>query len=211
MTVNTADSVTAFGNWVAADFWKHAADLDRYTRLIDDTRPQVIIETGTNTGTSAHWFSLHDSVELVITIDIDGNRWRTRNERRSWYGDVERVIGDAADPTTVDKILHRLINRRVMVSLDSDHSAGHVAAEIGLYAPLVSPGCPLVIEDGIIAHLPEQTKLAHGCQIYTGTVLEAIDQQAALLHDLGFTPDWEIEHLSTVTMHPRGWWRRTGL
>jgi hypothetical protein len=43
---------------------------------------------------------------------------------------------------------------------------------------------------------------------YEGTVLDAIEQSAALLAELGFVRDIEIESLTPVTMHPAGWWRR---
>ena len=41
-----------------------------------------------------------------------------------------------------------------MVVLDSDHSEANVAAELDAYAPMVTPGCYLVVEDtniGIVA------------------------------------------------------------
>ena len=34
-----------------------------------------------------------------------------------------------------------------MVILDSDHSQAHVSAELSAYAPLVTPGCYLIVED----------------------------------------------------------------
>ncbi len=45
-----------------------------------------------------------------------------------------------------------------MVVLDSNHSQDHVAAELRLYAPLVSPGHYLVVADTVLGFLkPEQT------------------------------------------------------
>ena len=37
-----------------------------------------------------------------------------------------------------------------MVILDSDHSADHVFEELEAWAPLVTPGCYLVAEDGFV-------------------------------------------------------------
>jgi cephalosporin hydroxylase len=41
----------------------------------------------------------------------------------------------------------------VLVILDSNHSRDHVAAELALYAPLVSPGSYIVACDGIMAQV----------------------------------------------------------
>ncbi len=40
-----------------------------------------------------------------------------------------------------------------MVVLDSDHSQAHVEAELDAYAPLVSPGCYLIVEDSNIGEV----------------------------------------------------------
>ena len=48
-----------------------------------------------------------------------------------------------------------------MVILDSDHSRDHVFAELRAYAPLVTPGSYLVVEDTSIGR-PVQPGLGHG-------------------------------------------------
>ena len=42
-----------------------------------------------------------------------------------------------------------------MVFLDSNHKKAHVARELELYAPLVSPGCYLVVADGVTSILTD--------------------------------------------------------
>jgi cephalosporin hydroxylase len=37
--------------------------------------------------------------------------------------------------------------QHVMVILDSDHQCEHVAKELAAYAPMVTPGCYLIVED----------------------------------------------------------------
>jgi cephalosporin hydroxylase len=203
-----ARSVAAFGRW-QGDIWKHLDDLGRYQSIMWETRPSVVIETGTHTGDSARWFATQPGVEAVITVDVKPDSWKA-----AWGMPVHRLIGDSTDPDIragVSAVIEAFgaDDTRVMVSLDSDHSAAHVAREIELYAPLVSPGCRLVIEDGVLAWLDMATQARHGILgRYEGTVLDAIEQSAALLAELGFVRDIEIESLTPVTMHPAGWWRR---
>lgn len=213
-----AASVGAFGDWHSADLWKHNDDLRRYDQIIRDTEPNVIIECGTNTGASASWMvSAIPGRREVLTIDIDCSRWNPASS----YG-VTRFGGSSTDPRMANRIRDLMHywspdNARVMVSLDSDHSAAHVRREIELYAPLVTPGCYLVVEDGIFSWLRDDQWRAHGCvrpdgtKLYDGTPLDAIaDWRATGRSDYWweFERDEQIEFAYPVTMNPAGWWRR---
>lgn len=214
-----AACVAAFGDWHTDDLWKHNDDLRRYDQIIRNTRPDVIIETGTNTGASASWMvSATPGRRTVITVDTDTSRWN----RASQYG-IFRVEGDSTDMDIFEEIRTNLKYwpgpPRVMVSLDSDHSAAHVRREIELYAPLVTPGCYLVVEDGIFSWLSDAQLRAHGCmwvdgtKIYDGTPLDAIEDwgkstQWADRMPGNFERDEMIEFAYPVTMNPAGWWRR---
>jgi cephalosporin hydroxylase len=224
-----AACVAAFGDWHSESFWKHNDDLRRYEKIITETRPDVIIETGTNTGASANWFSSprhHHPYEihpLVITIDTERNRWN----RASVPENVVRVVGNSADPKVANRVRRELMaahedwpEARIMVSLDSDHSAAHVRQEIELYGPMVTSGCYLVVEDGIFSWLRDDQWRAHGCmradgtKIYDGTPLDAIGNwltdtiRAGATDQFPFERDTDLEFAYPVTMNPAGWWRR---
>jgi cephalosporin hydroxylase len=219
---NLDASVRAFGSWVYPTL-KHQADLDRYATVIASTQPTAVVEAGTRNGASADWFATNPGVRLVVTIDIQptspGPAVRFWNKPRPvrTYGDtrdidtcaIHTLKGSSTWPDLVAYVEELTAGHRVMVSLDSDHSRDHVFHEIERYAPLVSPGCYLVVEDGIIAFLPADVHEQHGCGIYTGTVLDAIGQADRCRLLDAFEHDAEIEGTQGgITMNPGGWWRK---
>jgi cephalosporin hydroxylase len=172
---------------------KPAEDLERYRRLLAASRPEVLVECGTLTGASAKWF-VEQGVPRIVTIDLNaGNRRPEFDHPRITY-----LAGDTRDPATADQVRALVGDARAMVSLDSDHSTATVLRELELYAPLVSPGCYLVVEDGYFRWLPGG---------YVGDPLEALEQ--TLLRDgTGWVRDAELEGLFPVSQSPAGWWRR---
>lgn len=183
---------------------KFADDLDRYRKIIETTKPQVIIETGTYTGASALWLADQPGVETVITIDVENT------EHVSDLGTVfvHWLDGDASDPVIVQHVSRLLIGRRTMVVLDSDHSAEHVTKEIERYGPMVTPGCYLVVEDTIFGYASSRLVDQHFPAGLAGTPLDAV---ATLLDG---NPEWSrdvaIERTSPISSNPAGWWVRNG-
>lgn len=192
-------AVLAAGGHAHGGMLKFPADLDRYTRIIADTRPELVIETGTLHGGSARWFA--DQGVQVVTVDrhaviipID------------YRGRIVQVVGDSVDEAVVAAVAGHAEGKRVMVTLDSDHSAKHVAAEIAAYGPLVSPGCYLVVEDTLFHYAPENVRQAHGvCVGDAGTPMDAI---AVLQRSRKWRRDREIEGMAPTTACPAGWWVR---
>jgi len=189
-------SLARVGDYVAPDMLKLAEDLDRYRSVIAADRPDLLIECGTRLGGSAIWFAAHGPD--VVTIDTRpqpfGSCWR-----------VTQIVGDSASPEVAARAAEMARGRRVMVSLDSDHSAAHVAAEIGLYGPLVTPGCHLVVEDGIIGWMPADMRAGNGTP-GDDSPMDAIEQL------LDGNPGWErdtvTESMHPVSLYPAGWWVR---
>lgn len=196
---NLQASLQACHRQTAEGCIKVTEDLLRYEAVIAETQPEVIVECGTFTGRSAYWFSRH-GID-VITIDIPpdsgipysrGSGYTLPNELEITY-----LVGSSIDSNTVSQVIELIDNRRTMVVLDSDHSALHVEQEIKLYGPLVTPGCYLVVEDGILRWLPSA---------YVGNPLDAIERTLMLSEE--WTRATKIEEMSPVTLYPAGWWIR---
>jgi cephalosporin hydroxylase len=78
----------------------------------------------------------------VITIDILENDSRPRHPR------IRYVTASSTDQSRIRPLLDaRPPGETRLVVLDSDHSKAHVAGELALYAPYVSVGSYLIVED----------------------------------------------------------------
>ena len=190
--------------------WKLADDLDRYSAMLAVGRVDVVVETGTKWGGSALWFE--DQGVDVITVDIDGSNSKKRARKVSSC--VTWLESDSRNAWVVEhvrELLGHLGSPRVLVSLDAEHRFSHVAAEIQMWAPLVSPGSYLVVEDGIFDLAPTRELQARGGNRIPdeGGPLRAIAWSAAHLGGLGFGRDAEIEQMSPLTHHVAGFWLRS--
>jgi cephalosporin hydroxylase len=187
---DAAASVTAMNRQNAGGATKITEDLDRYSRILASTRPDVIVECGTWRGGSAQWFAGQGFP--VVTIDIDATIIASGVREQPL---ITCLTGDSVAPAMVSAVEELVSGKRVMVVLDSDHSPHHVRREIESYGPLVSAGCYLVVEDTIL-------RWFHS----TPGPLDAVE------YLLQGNPEWqrdeEIEHLHPVSMHPSGWWIR---
>jgi cephalosporin hydroxylase len=180
---------------------KFADDLKRYAEIIQATKPEVIIETGTHTGASARWFAGFDWHPEVITIDV--NPWTAP---LGLAADVTALTGSSIDPSIVADVARRIDGRRAMVILDSDHSAEHVRREIESYGQLVTPGCYLVVEDTIFGYASPRLIDQHFPAGLKGSPLDAVAE--LLAGDDGWLRDMAIERLSPISSNPAGWWIR---
>jgi cephalosporin hydroxylase len=201
----------AFPHHAGLQMWKTEDDLARYRVAIEETRPDVLVETGTHTGGFAAWVA--DTFKIyVVSVDIAPRRSRPAH----WPG-VTFLVGDSAAAATADAVwatVRGLLSEthgegRVMVTLDSDHHAPHVLNEMGRYAPLVTAGCHLVVEDGLADLLPPEQARLFGQRIpEVGGPLVAVS--ATLAAGPGWCRDIGLEGLSPVSHNPAGWWRRQG-
>ena len=133
-------------SWLGVPTWKLPSDMWVYQELLVETRPELIVETGTQYGGSALFYaSVFDLLGAgeVVTIDIDTSQV---HEAVRAHPRMTVVEGSSTDPAVIAVASVRN-GKRTMLILDSDHQQAHVAEELRTWSDLVSPGCYLVVED----------------------------------------------------------------
>jgi cephalosporin hydroxylase len=140
--------------WMGAPTYKLPSDLLLYQEAIFRNRPDVIIETGTMFGGSALFFA--HMMDLaghgrVITIDIADIEHVPCYEAVAATGFTQRPIHPRIQYIKADSVKAAgeldVAGQSVMVVLDSDHTKPHVLRELRAYAPMVTVGQFLVVED----------------------------------------------------------------
>jgi cephalosporin hydroxylase len=89
---------------------------------------------------------------------------------------------------------------KVLVSLDSDHVASHVLNELHAYAPMVSQGSYIVVEDTHLDGVPTQPGFGPG-------PFSAVTEFLREGGSREFAQDFSRESLG-ITYYPGGWLRR---
>lgn len=181
--------------WLGSQALKNPLDLWVYQEIMAETRPDVVIETGTYRGGSAYFLAsvcdLLGSGE-VVSIDIEPRRDDYPVHPRITY-----LAGrSSTDPNVLEEVRGLVGGRRTMIVLDSDHSQGHVDAELEAYAPLVPVGCYLIVEDSNIGQI--RPDLMPG-------PLQSIEKFLAGTND--FVIDREREKF-LLTFNPSGYLKR---
>lgn len=182
--------------WLGVTVRKCAFDLWTYQEILVDTRPDLIVETGTYLGGSA--FYLAGICDLlghgkIVTVDISAPPGRPRHRR------ITYLQGSSTDPGIVVRVARRARTaKRVMVVLDSNHSRDHVLRELEAYGPLVTPGCYLVVEDTNVNGNPVLPDHGPG-------PMEAVEEFLAT------TDDFEVDRSREnrlLTFNPGGYLKR---
>jgi cephalosporin hydroxylase len=182
-------------HWLGVETQKCPLDLWIYQEILFELQPDLIIETGTAEGGSALYLaSICDLLEHgnVVTIDLKESARR--------HGRVTYLTGSSTDKEIVERV--QMIATRaetIMVILDSDHSSEHVLTELAAYAPLVSHGSYLIVEDTNLNGHPVVPEHGPG-------PAEAV--QIFLSH---YGTEWEVDRTREkfrLTFNPGGYLRR---
>jgi cephalosporin hydroxylase len=191
----------AGGTWTDTRFLgvptlKCPLDLWLYQELLHELRPGLVVETGTAHGGSALYLATLCEVGgggEVISIDLEERPDRPRHPRLTY------LTASSTDPAAVRRVAERARGvDTVLVVLDSDHRRDHVLAELRAYAPLVTPGSYLVVEDTNVNGHPVYEEFGPGPMEAVEDFLKEHDE---------FAVDPAREKL-LLTFSPRGWLRK---
>jgi len=185
--------------WLGQPILQNTFDLWTIQESIAALRPSLVVETGTNRGGSslfyAHLFDLMGTDGRVVTIDIKKHH-DLRHPR------VTYLLGDSASPAILETVRGMAAEAGggpVFVILDSDHSAAHVARELEAYAPLVTAGSYMLVQDGSI------DTMSYFKSSRPGPV-------PAIHAFLARHPEFSIDRAKCdrflITHHPDGWLKR---
>jgi len=142
--------------------------------MLHDVKPDLIIETGTNSGGCALYMAvLMEAINpgcKIFTIDtVEIDEWMKKFKNPSdrardgdddlgfvdprdnvfWKRRVTQAVGKSTDRRILRQLKQDFVSKakKVLVVLDSDHSSGTVLSELINYAPFVSLGSYILVED----------------------------------------------------------------
>ncbi len=126
--------------------WKNPFDLWVIQEIIQETKPEVVVEIGCKFGGTTLWLAdLLKTIGNGMVIGVDIERPPLDLPENAQF-----VLGDSVAAETVDKVRRLCGGRRAMIMSDGNHAAAHVLQELRSYSPLVAPGCYFIAEDGIV-------------------------------------------------------------
>jgi len=188
--------------WLGVAAEKPPSDFWVYQEILHEVRPELIIETGTRFGGTARFLaSVCDLLDhgRVITIDIED--LASSDTVRPPHPRITYLTGSSTSSEIIDQIRKEAgSSDGVLVILDSDHSMTHVTDELRLYAPIVTTGSYLIVEDTQVNGHPIIPEHGPG-------PMEAVE--VFLRESPEFVPDVAREKF-LVTFNPSGFLKRVG-
>ena len=162
--------------WQGRPIIQYPQDIVAMQEIIWQVQPDLIIETGIAHGGSlilnASLLAMLDYVDAVNTgglldpknpkrrvlgIDIDIRAHnRKAIEDHPMSGRIDMIQGSSIAQEVIDQVKSYAKDyKKILISLDSNHTHEHVLAELNAYAPLTSINSYCVVFDTVIEDMPE--------------------------------------------------------
>lgn len=164
-------------SWLGRPAIQFPNDAWAMQELVWQLKPDLIIETGIAHGGSLVFYAsllamldMCNAVEAgetynpkqtkrkVIGLDIDiRSHNRQAIEKHPMNNWIHMIEGSSIDPAIVDQVTNIAKSyKRILVTLDSNHTHEHVLAELKAYAPLVTPQSYCVVFDTVVEDMPAE-------------------------------------------------------
>lgn len=193
--------------WMGIKILQNPCDIFSLQEIIYETKPDLIVETGTGEGGTSMFFAMMlDQISprgRVVTIDIKPKVYEA-SKFRIFEDKVVLIEGDSISQEVLEDVLKNISKgEKVMVTLDSLHTKEHVLKELRLYSKIVTVGQYLVVQDTILNSHPvyysnDFHPLGHG-------PIEALEEF------LKENSDFEVDHSREkflLTFFPSGYLKR---
>jgi cephalosporin hydroxylase len=147
-------------SWMGRPIIQYPQDMIAMQEIIWDVKPDLIIETGIAHGGSLVYYA--SLLELIgngeiLGIDIDIREHnRKAIEVHPMFKRIQMIEGSSLSEEVIRQVKARAAGKKkVLVSLDSNHTHEHVLQELKLYSEFVSMDSYLVVFDTIVEDLPD--------------------------------------------------------
>jgi cephalosporin hydroxylase len=148
-------------SWMGRPIIQYPQDMVAMQELIWEVQPDLIIETGIAHGGSLIYYASlleligGDAYVLGVDIDIRSHN-RAEIEAHKMFKRIEMIQGSSIDQGIVAEVArHAKGKKRILVTLDSNHTHDHVLEELRLYAPFVTKDSYLVVFDTSVEFAPD--------------------------------------------------------
>lgn len=163
--------------WMGRPIIQYPQDMVAMQELIWEVQPDLIIETGIAHGGSlimnASLLAMLDYCEAVesgeildpakpkrrvLGVDIDIREHnRLAIEAHPMSNRIDMIQGSSIAPEIIKQVFDYAKNyKRILISLDSNHTHDHVLAELEAYAPLTSANSYCVVFDTVVEDMPAE-------------------------------------------------------
>ncbi|MCT7995218.1 cephalosporin hydroxylase family protein [Laspinema olomoucense] len=205
--------------WLGRPIIQYPQDIIATQELIYSIQPDLIIETGIAHGGSlifsASMLELNaacggpqDAEVLGLDIDIRQHN-REAIEIHPMFKRISMIQGSSIAPEIIEQVKAKAADKKkILVSLDSNHTHDHVLAELEAYAPLVSVGSYCIVFDSIIEDFPDD-------MFPDRPWGKGNNPKTAVWEYLKTHPEFEIDksiqHKLLITVAPDGYLKRVQL
>jgi cephalosporin hydroxylase len=193
--------------WLGVHTQQNPNDVWSVQQILFETKPDFVVEAGTNNGGGALvWATLLSVINpsaKVLTIDIADKSAEAR-KLPLFKEKAEFFLGSSTSEAIFAAIKKRVGGKKAMVILDSNHTKAHVLQEMMLYGDLVPVGGYMAVQDTNVNGHPTYPSFGPG-------PWEAVDEfiKAGGKSKGGAT--FEVDRsreLLFFSMHPRGYLKR---
>lgn len=147
--------------WMGRPIIQFPQDMVAMQEIIWRVQPDLIIETGIAHGGSLVYYAsmleLIGGDGLVLGIDVDIREHnRAAIETHPMFKRIQMIQGSSIDEAVVAQVAAVVRkHKRVLVTLDSNHTHEHVRRELDLYSPFVTSGSYMVVFDTVVEDMPK--------------------------------------------------------